>query len=402
MIPPPPPSADADEPTRCWAEIDLAALRHNVAVAREAAGAGADVLAVVKADAYGHGLAPVARELFAACGVRRFGVANVREAAVLQTVLPPGDVEITLLSPALPHERAEVVRRGLLPWVSSLAEVEDYARLARSRADGAPVEIEINVDTGMGRDGVLAADYDALRRAVAALPGVRVQGIATHLPSPDEDEAYTVAQLAGFEQLLSSPLPVPADTADAATSPLPGRRHAQNSAGLLGYPLAAGCNLVRPGLMLYGSSPLPSLQARLRPVLTLRTSLSLVRELPAGHGVSYGRTFVTPRPMRVGTLAAGYGDGYPRRLSHTGAAVLVRGRRCPVLGRVTMDQTMIDLSGLPADVDAGEEAVLLGRQGEEEIPAAELATRAGTIAWEIFTGLTARVGRRYVRQRAEG
>ena len=132
----------------------------------------------------------------------------------------------------------------------------------------------------------------------------------------------------------------------------------------------------------------------MRPALTLKTCVSLVRELPAGHGVSYGRTFVTPRPMRVGTLAAGYADGYPRHLSNAGAEVLVRGRRCPLLGRVTMDQVMIDLSALPS-VEAGEEVVLIGRQGEEEILAAELAAKAGTIPWEIFTGLTARVERYY-------
>ena len=147
--------------------------------------------------------------------------------------------------------------------------------------------------------------------------------------------------------------------------------------------------------MLYGSSPLPEFQARLRPALTLKTRLTLVRELPAGWGVSYGRTFITPRPMRVGTLAAGYADGYQRHLSNAGAEVLVRGRRCALLGRVTMDQVMIDLDALP-EVGPGEEVVLLGRQGEEEILAAELAWKAGTIPWEIFTGLTPRVGRYYL------
>ena len=370
-------------PTRCWAEIDLAALRHNLGVVRACAGPDVSILAVVKADAYGHGMGPVARALHAG-GVRSFGVANVAEAARLQAEDLPG-VGITILSPALPDERAEVVRRRLTPWVSSVAEVEDYARLARKWLDdshgGDPFGVEIVVDTGMGREGVSEEGLAALRRRVDSLPGLILAGVVTHLPSPDEDEAFTRDELARFERLLSEGHPAP-------------RRHAQNSAGLLGYPLAHGCNVVRPGLMLYGSSPLPALQARLRPVLTLRTRVSLVRDLPAGHGISYGRTFITPRPMRVGTLAMGYADGYPRHLSNAGAEVLVRGWRCPVLGRVTMDQTMIDLDALPG-VAAGEEAVLIGRQGEGEILAAELAAKSGTIAWEILTGLTARVERFY-------
>ncbi len=244
----------------------------------------------------------------------------------------------------------------------------------------APFAVEIKVDTGMGRMGVLAADLPALRARVEGLPALRLAGVVTHLPSPDEDAAFTTEQLERFAQL--------------ATNLPPGVHiQAQNSAGLIGYP-RDGCNLVRPGLMLYGSSPLPDFQSRLRPALTLKTRVTLVRDLPAGWGVSYGRTFVTPRPMRVGTLAAGYADGYQRHLSNAGTDVLVRGRRCPLLGRVTMDQIMIDLSALP-EVGPGEEVVLLGRQGREEILAAELAQRAGTIPWEIFTGLTTRVGRYY-------
>ena len=371
----------AEPASRCWAEIDLAALRHNLDVARACAGPDASVLAVVKADAYGHGMVPVARALHDGGGVNTFGVANVAEAARLQDCLP--GVGVTILSPALPAERAEVVRRGVLPWVSSVEEVEDYSRLSLKLRDnnngGNPFGVEMVVDTGMGREGVLEAGVEALRHRISTLPGLILEGMVTHLPSPDEDEAFTREELARFERLLSEGHPGP-------------RRHAQNSAGLLGYPLARGGNVVRPGLMLYGASPLPAWQARLRPVLTLRTRVSLVRDLPAGHGISYGRTFVTPRPMRVGTLAMGYADGYPRHLSNAGAEVLVRGRRCPVLGRVTMDQTMICLDALPG-VAAGEEAVLIGRQGEEEILAAELAAKAGTIPWEIFTGLTARVER---------
>ncbi len=367
--------------TRCWAEIDLGAIRHNARVVRARVGRRATILAVVKADAYGHGMGPVARMLHRRGTVRDFAVANVAEALRLREHLPVAP--ITVLSTALPDERPEIVRQNFRPWVSSLAEARDYARLSLRLRDnnngGNRFGIVLAVDTGMGREGVLPEQLPGLRRMIARQLGILVEGVVTHLPSADEDAAFTNTQLAGFDELLENGTPAAA-------------RHAHNSAGLLGFGLGAHCNVVRPGLMLYGVSPLPAQQSLLRPALTLKTRVTLVRELPAGHGVSYGRTFITPRPMRVGTLAAGYADGYPRHLSNAGADVLVRGRRCPLLGRVTMDQVMIDLSALPT-VEAGEEVVLLGRQDAQEIPAAELAAKAGTIPWEIFTGLSARVGR---------
>ena len=365
---------------RCWAEVDLAALARNVGVVRECAGPDADILAIVKADAYGHGMIPVARALAATGKVAAFGVANVAEASQLRDGLP--EAKITLLSPALPTERQDVVRLGLRPWVSSMAEVLDYARLAvevRGPA-GLPFDLEIKVDTGMGRMGVLEEGFDSLRRAVMRLRALHLGGVVTHLPSADEDEKFTTEQLRRFD-LFRDRVPPGANF------------HAQNSAGLIGF-ARDGRTMVRPGLMLYGASPVPTFKKRLRPVLALKTRVTLVRELPPGRGVSYGRTFVTPRAMRVGTLAAGYADGYPRHLSNAGTEVLVRGRRCPLLGRVTMDQIMIDLSALP-EVDAGEEVALIGRQGAEEITAAELAAKAGTVPWEIFTGLTTRVTRVY-------
>ena len=368
--------------TRCWAEIDCAALRHNARAVRTRVGPDATILAVVKADGYGHGMGPVARAL-AAEGISDFAVANVAEAIILRGHQP--DARITILSTALPDERPEIVRQNFLPWVSSLDEARDYARLSMRLRDnnngGNPFPIVAAVDTGMGREGVLPDDLPALSRISEEMPGILVTGIITHLPSADEDAAFTSDQLARFDALLADCLP----TADY---------HAQNSAGLFAFGLGARRRVVRPGLSLYGSSPLPEFQSLLRPALTLKTRVTLVRTLPAGHGVSYGRTFVTSHPTRVGTLAAGYADGYPRHLSNVGASVLVRGRRCPVLGRVTMDQILIGLDALP-EVEAGEPVVLLGRQGTEEIPAAELAARSGTIPWEIFTGLSARVGRYY-------
>jgi alanine racemase len=368
---------------RCWAEIDCAALRHNAAVAQELAGSGTAILAIVKANGYGHGMVAAAREFAAGAPGCGFGVTCAAEAAELQQHLP--EVAITIISTALPTERAEIVRQRWLPWISSPEEAAAYARLASElHGEGtAPFEVDIDVDTGMGRTGVLETGLETLRSAVGGMPSLRLGGISTHLPVSDEDRDFTLAQLARFRAL-----------AGRADNHLPGRRQAQNSAGVIGYPRGE-CNAVRPGLMLYGSSPLAAFQERLRPALSLKTRLALVRDLPAGCGISYGRTFITPEPMRIGTVAAGYADGYPRHLSNTGAAAIVRGRRCALLGRVTMDQMMIDLSALP-EVGAGEEVILLGRQGSEEILAAELAGRAGTIPWEIFTSLAARVTRYYL------
>ena len=190
MNPPP------ERRTRCWAEIDLSALRHNARVARECAGSGASILAVVKADGYGHGMGPVARALYAG-SVRDFAVANVAEAVALRGHLP--DAPVTILSPALPDERPEIVRHGFLPWVSTVEEARDYARLSLALRDnnngGNPFVVVVAVDTGMGREGVLPDRLDDLLARIAQTPGVVVGGLVTHLPSADEDAAFTAAEL---------------------------------------------------------------------------------------------------------------------------------------------------------------------------------------------------------------
>jgi alanine racemase len=214
------------------------------------------------------------------------------------------------------------------------------------------------------------------------LPGIELAGVCSHLPVADEDAAFTAAQISRFETLVKE--------LRAAGLRVP-MTHVENSAGFIRFPEQAG-SLIRSGLALYGVSPLREFQARLQPALTWKTRVLMARDFAAGRSISYGRTFITPRPMRVATLAAGYADGYPRQVSGKGAAVLIGGRRCPVLGRVTMDQLMADVTALK-EVKAGDEAVLLGRQGNEEIPAPELAAWAGTIAWHTFTGLGQRVVR---------
>lgn len=381
----PPPA----EPRRCWAKIDLGALRHNLRAVHECTDgdANAGVMAVVKANAYGHGMSEVARAL-RDC-VQMFGVANLAEARALRDALEDGAKDaqgsapgIFILGPALPHEREEIARANFVPAVSSIEEAAAYAAFAASRGGGRSVRVHLAIDTGMGRIGIWQEEALAAAVEISRIPGVEISGLATHLPVADEDETFTAAQLAGFERLLAEL------AAAGIRAPVV---HSLNSAGVMRFPKSAG-SLVRAGLMLYGSAPVPGFQPKLRPVMTWKTRVTLVRDVGAGRGVSYGRTFITPRAMRIATLAAGYADGYQRSLSNRGAEVLIRGRRCPVLGRVTMDQIMADVSHLPG-VEAGEEAVLMGRQGDGEISAAELAEKAGTIAWEIFTGIGPRVER---------
>ena len=362
---------------RTWAEIDLGALRHNVAAVRAQVGSGVQVMAVVKANAYGHGIGPVVRAL--AGRVEMFGVANVREAVEVREHV--ADAPVFILGPALPEERAEIVARRFVPAISSVEEARAYAALVGVE----PLAVHLKIDTGMGRVGIWESEAVTATREILALRGLRITGLASHLPVADEDDAFTRGQLAHFHATVAQLRTL--GLADAVV-------HVENSAGLIGFPAQAG-DMVRPGLMLYGSAPCPEFQPRLRPVLTWKTRVTLLRTAPAGHGVSYGRTFKTTQPTRLATLAVGYADGYQRHLSNRGAQVLIRGQRCPVLGRVTMDQIVADVTALPA-AEVGDEAVLIGRQGAEEIPAAELAEKAGTIAWEIFTGLGRRVERIYL------
>lgn len=364
------------EATRCWAEIDFAALRHNAEVTRERIGPVADLLAVIKANAYGHGLAETARAL--ANHADLFGVANLQEAIEARAVVP--DHPILILGPALPAERAEIVARGFIASVSSDEEAAAFADLA----SGADASVNFVVDTGMGRMGCAEANAITTLKQILGLKRVRVHSISTHLPVADEDPQFTRDELARFGELIQRM---------RAEAPGDYQAHALLSAGVLGFSQPA-FDLVRAGLMLYGISPLPERQHLLAPAMTLKSRIVLVRDLPPGTGISYGRTYTTPRSMRVATVAAGYADGYPRALSNRDAAVLVRGRRCAVLGRVTMDMIVVDVSDVP-NAACGDEVVLIGRQGDEEILASEIATKAGTIPWEIFTGIGMRVRRVY-------
>lgn len=356
---------------RSWTEIDLGALRHNLTAIRASVGPAPAILAVVKANAYGHGTAEVVRAL--AHDVEIFGVASIAEAQAVATSGTGRD--IMLLSPCLPAERE--LARDFIVTVSSADEAAAFA------ASGA-VRVNFKIDTGMGRVGAWKDSALDHLRAIVNLPGVHLHSISTHLPSSDEDSAFTAGQLEHFSVLVRQFREI-----------APGARiHSLNSAGILAFPEHAA-DIVRAGLVLYGVSPLPEFQHRFRPVLSWKARVTLVRSLPAGAGISYGRTFLTSRPTRTAVLAVGYADGFPRHASGKETPVLIGGTRYPVVGRVTMDQIVVDITDGGESIAPGDEAVLIGRQGEFELTAADLAARAGTIPWEIFTGIKGRVARIY-------
>lgn len=350
----------------------MAALRWNLAVARQAC--GAELMAVVKAGAYGHGLEEIARAL-AAEDLAFFGVANVREARQIRHAGVA--TRIYLLGPTWSAERAEIVAQDWTPCISSLEEAGEFNHLAAAR--GNRLKVHLAVDTGMGRGGFVADGLAAMLAALERMEWLEIEGIGSHLPSADEDEEFTRRQMARFEAII-------AQLGGAARFRW---RHLANSAGILAYPNGL-CNLARPGLMLYGISPLPGFQHQLRNVMSLKSRVTLVRTLPAGHGVSYGRAFVTSRPTRVATVGIGYGDGYPRQVSGQGAEVWIAGGRFPILGRVTMDQMMVDVTDC-AEVAEGDEVELFGTN----LPVTEVAAHAQTVVWEVLTGITPRVQRCY-------
>ena len=358
-------------PPRAWAEVDLSALDHNLSLA--ASHSGQAVMAVLKAGAYGHGLIELGRYLDHK-GLPFFGVANVEEARTLREagVKTP----IYLLGATLPEEREEVVQQGWVPCLSSLAEIDDFARICSKHQSN--LHAHLAIDTGMGRGGFLPQQLEeALNHlSTAANKVIQVKGLGSHLPSADEDPEFTRQQFAQFEQLAAQ-IPHQDDF----------HFHLSNSAGLLDYQSAV-TNLVRPGLILYGVSPLPHWQEKLRPVMTLKSRVSLIRNLPAGHGVSYGRSTILKQDTRVATIGIGYGDGLPRAISGQEAYLLINGHKAPLLGRVTMDQIMADVSQVP-NCTVGDEVELFG----PNLLVSQVAEWAGTIPWEILTGITPRVTR---------
>jgi len=360
-------------PTR--AEIDLGAIADNLGVVKEVAG-GARVLAVVKADAYGHGVVPVAN-ILESNGVDGFGVALAEEGIELREAGITS--EIVVLNGVYGGAHAEVLAAGLTPVVYDLCEVDAFARAAR----GHEFSMHLKVDTGMSRLGVPDELVELFLDGLSRHPGARIAGVMTHLAAADTDPEFTAEQLARFEEAVALV---------RAHGHTPTTIHAANTAGTFLH-ASSRHDLVRPGFALYGYAPGADDGLRLRPAMRLRTEIIALRDLAPGATVGYDRTFRVDRPMRVATVPMGYGDGLMRQLSGTGS-MLVGGVRCPIIGRVSMDLTTLDVTAL-ADVAVGDEAVILGAQLDAAIDAEEVAAAAGTIAYEILTNVSRRVPRVY-------
>jgi alanine racemase len=365
------------------AEIDLDAVRANVRTLR-AVSAPAALLAVVKADGYGHGAVPVARAALDA-GAAALGVALVEEGIELRDA--GIDAPVLVLSEPVPDAAAGVVAYGLTPVVYTLAGIDALAKAVADRGAHDRLGVHLKVDTGMHRVGCDVEAAVELATQVVDRPELELAGVCTHLAVADEPgNPYTPAQLARFENVLR----------DLRARGLPtGTVHAANTAGAIACP-AARYDLVRVGIGCYGIAPSDELEGRvdLQPAMSVTARVSHVKRMPAGERISYGLRYETPAVTTIATVPIGYADGVPRELSNHGGVALVRGRRRPIAGTVTMDQLMLDVDDL--QIEVGDEVVLIGRQGAEEITAAEWARACGTIAYTVVCGIGPRVPRVYV------
>lgn len=366
---------------RTWAEVDLSALEHNYRALRGMLPRGCRFLGVVKANAYGHGAVPVAKKL-EALGAEYLAVACLDEAIELRQA--GISTPILILGPTFSEFAGELQRYDLTQAVQD----GETARALSAAASGKPIKVHIKVDTGMSRLGFLCDEehQDAAVEEIAeicALPGLRVEGIFTHFANADGDEEYSMRQFTRFMDTLDK---------------LFGRgvdfeiRHCAASAAVLNYP-CTHLDMVRPGIALYGHYPDPSCEGLdgpgLLPVMTLKTRVIAVRDLPAGTCVSYGCTHTLARPSRLAVLPMGYADGLERLLSNRGE-MLIHGQRVPILGRVCMDMCMVDVTDLP-EVRPEDEVIVFG----PELPLEEKADAVGTIQYELLCGVAPRIPRVY-------
>jgi alanine racemase len=357
-----------------WVEVDLEAIRHNVRLLKPT---DSELMAVVKADGYGHGAVPVARAATEA-GAAWLGVALVEEGVELR--LAGLEAPVLVLSELPPGSEAVALAHGLTPTVCSDDGLERLAEAARG-----PIGVHVKVDTGMHRIGVWPPEDTATFCERLAAAGLVVEGLWTHFARSEDDEVLTKEQLDRFLRAVE---------AVRAAGHDPRWVHASNSGGVLRH-AEADLDLVRPGIALYGLRPEPGvgLDRDLRPALAWRSAVSFARWLPAGERLSYGHRYELERRSCIATVPVGYADGYPRSLSNR-ADVLIGGRRCRVAGSVTMDQLIVDCGD--HEVVAGDEVVLIGRQAGEEITAWELAGHLDTVAYEIVTGIGPRVPREHL------
>ncbi len=358
-------------------ELDPQALRSNWKALRSKLPSKVEMLAVVKANGYGLGILSVA-QVAVEEGAAALGVSSVEEGIQLRQA--GYKIPILILGSLFPFESFSLLfEHHLTPTVASLEAARVLDKLAAPKKQRLPVHLKI--DTGFGRIGVSTSNAPKFISEVAAMKGIVIEGIYTHFASSDVDPKYTLEQTKAFEGVLK---------AAQAAGVRPRWVHMANSSALLRFPETHG-NLVRPGIAYYGIPPYAGAEkdVKLQPVVTWKSRIIFLKTVPAGTSVSYARTWVAKRESRIATLAAGYADGLPRLCTNNGS-VLLHGQRAPIIGRVTMDMTMVDVTDLPP-CKIGDEAVLLGTQGKESITAHQMAEWAQTNAYEILCGIGARV-----------
>ena len=362
-----------------WVEIDWEALAWNHRLIQARIGSETEMLAVVKANAYGHGMVSVARALYA-LGVHWFGVASVLEGRELREALP--DAAILVLGCVLDEEIAGLFEHKLIPAIHSLRFAANLHAKAQRR--GIRILVHLKIDTGMGRLGLADTAIGMFLAEVARMPHLHVEGILSHFSSSDEENLKPSRdQLKRFD----------AAVAQAQAAGLPARwRHLASSNGIFRLP-DSHFNMVRAGLFLYGLYPTKQYphDFNLRPVLSWKSRVCLIKNFQPGQTVSYGRTHTVKKPTKIAVIPVGYADGYNRRLSNTGK-VLIHGEFAPVVGRVTMDHLMADVGHI-AGVEEGDEVVLIGRQEKNVLRAEDIADWLGTISYEVVCGIGPRVER---------
>ena len=367
---------------RAWAEINLPAFERNIGKIKASLPEHVRYISVVKADAYGHGVAHIVERLLQ-CGIDHFAVANAREGADVRYIAP--QAEIAILGPTLPEEIPQALADNLTIAVSDENEIRELARHAKALRRRARVNIAI--DTGMGRMGVWHENAESVFSAVKNTPELDWCGVFTHFSSADSSKEYTALQRSRFLAAVEKIAP---EDRERLTI------HADNSAGLETFSRERPFNAVRVGILQYGWQPAPGTlfeKISPEPVLSFKTRVGLVKNLPAGTPVSYNRTFTLKQNSRIAVLTAGYGDGIPTAASNR-AEVLINGKRVPVIGRVTMDQTLIDAGAL-TDLAAGDAATLIGENGAERISIEEFCEKSDCIPWEALVSITKRVPRIY-------
>ncbi|MBI4776258.1 MAG: alanine racemase [Deltaproteobacteria bacterium] len=364
-------------------EIDLAAIERNLNQVRSCGPTALRVMAVVKADAYGHGMLPVSRKL-AQLGCEYLAVFRLEEAVRLRE--GGIDLPVVVLMGFLEDEREYGVECGVIPVLHDVREIPELDAIAR-RKDRV-VHVHLKIDTGMGRMGLPEHQAELALDLLRSCGGLKLDGLLTHLSAAEDprEEAYTLEQVKKFRQFL--------DLAHKMGH-RPANNQVSNSAACI-YRWNTGSDLVRTGLALYGTTPSPELGRRiaLKPVMSFHSNVVQVKQAPAGTSISYGRTFITDRPTTLAAVPVGYADGYVRRFSNR-SEVLIRGQRAPVRGRVCMNVTVVDVTSIQG-VREGDPVVLLGRQGDEIITAEELANHADTISYEIFTAIGGQNPRIYI------